>query len=235
METSGYSTCGYFICWCCCMKINTKYIERLKVWTLKNENKIDEKKLLIQYGPTCWIISILNNFIMNTGGKFTKSDQKKFLKYLDGKWVNTDKWWIQLISLAYFTEYWNDVLKRKPIIGYYLNDLTNKKEFSIFCRLLAKNNVFGYSRESWDWFKEDRKDGVLDQLDWKDSEKGHAVNICLDKENNRLKELGSYGDDSKYNILWINLDSFLSLLRKWDIRQSVYLIKYINENNTKGV
>ena len=190
----------------------------------KNTTDISKIKLLKQDWPTCWWYSVLNNFQLQTNMLLSKRDIREFREYSIDNWLDLEKWWQPILANVLLTLRWNDVKGRKPIMCYYINDLTKTRQLYQFIKMLLLWNIFQYSRSSWDDFKKDRKDLVLDKEDYAKTDKWHAVNIWLDKY--RFKEYGSYGS-SKYNILWITIKAFLWLLRWNDIKKSVYFFKKV--------
>lgn len=205
--------------------MKTTYLKELRNDWIKNKNN-NEEKLLKQIWPTCWLISILNNFLLNNKAVFTQENLEIYLKYVADLWINIEsKWWNITIWSILFTEYWNDVLKNRPIRAYYINDITTRSGLRKFAKMLSNWNIFVYSRSSGFDFNLDKKDLVLDQEDYRETDSRHAVNIWIWKDW-LLKEYGSYWD-SKYNILWITPKSFAGLLKNKDIRKSVFIIKYL--------
>lgn len=216
------------------MKLNLKYIKELGDELFSNTAELSSTRLLTQKWPTCWLYWWMNNMIMNvvanlelnTWIRLTARDARRFVIYCRNvKWLDTTKWWPPFFAFMYFTERWNDYLKKDiKIKAYYINSLLDMKSFRKFTKLLSEWMVFGYSRNAGKWFINDRKDLILDQTEWEDSSSWHFVNIGRDKKRWKLKEYGSYGWRNKYNLLWFYYKSFLWLLRTWSIRQSVYFI-----------
>lgn len=206
--------------------MNRNYLKKLTDdWV---ENLIEnDKKLLKQSWPTCWLISFLNNFILNNDVKITNSFQKKYIKYIKWLWIDVEnKWWHPLYSALLFTEYWNDVLQKDPIVVYYIEDISQWEWLTQFVKMMHNHNIFQYTRSSWLDFKEDRKDFLINQTDYEDTDSWHAVNIGRWEYWN-LKEYWSYWEDNKYNILWITPKAFAGLLKNDDLKKTVYIVKYM--------
>ena len=199
--------------------LKKKYLKDIKAY--KIEDKISEKQSkFIQDGDNCRLFAYCNNLYFITG---IEVDVEAYKKFLHWQGVNTNHWMDTMTAGLLMCDYARNSLW----IDLVLNRLSVNTDIKLLAKLRMKGYVLIYSRDCG--YKVLNDIGDNDQIDNVFSRSvgsQHVVNIHLPK-NKKLVELGSRGNDNRYNsFTYKDTDVFVKSVEAGGINGFVYFLDY---------
>jgi hypothetical protein len=192
--------------------LQTMYLKVIKKFKPR-KIEISRKSLYKQTAGNCWIYSVMNNWYLNLS---INVDEEKFIEYMKLYGLDTDRGNDYKISWPIFCNYFQEHSLR----FYELDVLEDTK---LFAKLLKAWYCFVYTRDCHDSVLRDiRDDKEIDDI-IKSRWAWHAVNLWF--ENGKLKEYGSWWENSPYNnFVYGTTDVFIKSVREWAISSKVYFL-----------
>lgn len=190
-------------------------IKKDKTFKFSQQPKKNYKSMYEQDASNCWLFSAMNELYVNTG---LSSNIKEIKNTLIQYWNNPDEgsrlilWWVITA-----TQY-------PYIYEYMITPLKNPKEFVNLAKLWFAMRMARKNNQS---IKSDIKDNYIVENVLKNEWWRHAVTIYRDWKYR--VELGSRGDDNKYNNFRYTQTALLNSLKVWTIKPDFYFQFYKND------
>ena len=157
----------------------------------------------------CWFYSMCNNAYYNLWNfKLADAIEVRTVMKKDG--IKFHVWGNAIVSWAYIARYLSEKLGKEIRcfnISFY--DTLQMAD------LLKKGYCFEMSRiSSPKIFSDNDKDWIINEIHYYWENTGfHSTNICFDAEKKLFKELGTWWNDSKHNIMYYDLLKFWQCIK----------------------
>lgn len=198
--------------------MENKYLKKI---TDYKPRKIDDYDTFpyIQTWPNCWIYYALNNLLFNTR---IRVDNVDFEKFIESKGISVEKANTMTTAPVLLCEYVKKKLN-KNIMAYQFGITDNTY---LFAKLLMNGYCIGYLRDCGiAVLKDIGDDDEIDNVITRTTGSQHFSNVRF--ENRKLWELGTWGDDNKYNrFTYHDTDLFIKSVKAGGIRNQVLFIDF---------
>lgn len=192
---------------------------------IKDLSKADRTPQFEQDTNNCWFYSMCNNAYYNLK-EFKLWDLIEVRNRMKSDWIKFYLWWNPLVSWWYISKYLSEKLWKNircfHISFYDTKELANllKKWYCLEMERISSPLIYSDNDDDW----------IINEIHYY-SEKTwlHSTNISFDSNKKLFKELGTWGDKSKHNIMYYDLLKFGQCVKTRAIGSEFYFLAELKD------